>query len=88
MFFISLKSLDMRLDELRKLSDDIILERYNKSASERSQNSFFFEKEILRRENERQINTMLRYTRYVAWMTLIMTLATLINVWIAFKLSD
>ena len=71
------------LAELRALSDDEIVRRYDDQARDVGDNLNYRMGELNRRYQQRQTDSMLRFTKWITIMTVIVTLATLINVGIA-----
>ena len=82
------------LAELRALTDDDVITKYNDAAKTASQSLNYYLTELNRRYQERQANTMLEYTGamlrstntilgYTSWikaMTVVITLTTIVNV--------
>ena len=68
------------------LSDEKLAEMYDAEATHVDAGLNFYRQEIFRREQERQTKAMLRYTLLITIMTVVMTVATIINVCIAFKM--
>ena len=75
------KALSLR--ELRSLSDDEIVKRYDEQAKTTAVGTGYFEDELNRRFQERQTNAMLRLTKWIGCMTFVVTVATLVNVILA-----
>ena len=71
------------LAELRALSDDEVVERYDKQARTTVVGLNFWMEELNRRYQQRQTDSMLRLTKWITLMTVIVTIATLVNVGIA-----
>ncbi len=70
--------------ELQKLSDEELIELYDKCAKNTVVGLSYYENEIVRRQNEKSNNIMVKCTVAITIMTAIMLLATIINVVIAF----
>jgi len=69
------------LAELRKMSTDSLVKRYDSVAETTgSPGLSFYREEIARRENEKTMNTMLIYTRQMRTMTIVITALTVLNV--------
>ena len=69
--------------ELRALTDDEVIERHDRQAQKTHIGLSYWEDELNRRYQQRHTEAMHRYTQWVALMTLIVTVATLVNVGIA-----
>lgn len=67
---------------MREMTDGELLEVYNQQAKNTSIGLAFLRDEIQRREQNRQTRTMVTLTWSIAVMTLVVTVATLINVWL------
>lgn len=67
---------------MREITDGELLEVYNQQAKNTSIGLAFLRDEIQRREQNRQTRTMVTLTWSIAVMTLVVTVATLINVWL------
>ncbi len=74
------------LKELRAMSDDQLIEKHDALAKDTGVGTQHFLDEVARREQSRQTETMLSYTRWITWMTIIVTLATSVNLVIAYLL--
>jgi hypothetical protein len=74
------------LKELRAMSDDQLIEAHDRLARNTVVGTQHFLDEIARREQSRQTEAMLSYTRWITWMTGIVTLATIVNLVIAYLL--
>lgn len=75
------------LKEFREMSDDQLIENHNLLAAKGTTvGTQHFLDEIARREQSKQTDAMLSYTRWITWMTVIVTLATIVNLVIAYLL--
>ena len=74
------------LKELRAMSDDQIIEAHDRLAQNTIVGTQHFLDEVARREQSRQTEAMLAYTRWITWMTGAVTLATIVNLVIAYLL--
>lgn len=74
------------LKELRSLSDEKIIEAHDKLAQHTQVGVNHYLSEIARREQHSQTEVMLRYTKWVVIMTFVITIATIINLVLMFKL--
>lgn len=70
--------------ELRSMSKAELIKAYDAQAKPVTISLDLYRQEIFRREQEEQTLSMLRYTKWISFMTLVMTLATIVNVIIAF----
>jgi len=68
------------LRDLRALSDDDLVKRYDELAKNTVVGTNHYLQELTRRDQNRQTQAMLRYTRWVAIMTGVITIATVVNV--------
>ena len=73
----------LSLYELRNLSDDELARRHDEQAMTTGVGVDYCLDEINRRHQERQTNSMVRYTKWITVMTLVVTVATLTNVGLA-----
>lgn len=73
------------IKELRDISYEKLIEKHDSHAKSTVVGVDFYLKEISRRDQEMQTKAMLRYTKWITLMTLIMTVSTIINVIIAIK---
>lgn len=69
-----------RWEELRAMGDDELIERFDAKAKRTEIGLGFIRDELMFRAQERQTRAMLRYTKRITVMTVVMTLATLANV--------
>jgi hypothetical protein len=76
----------LSLKGLRALSDEELITHHDTFAKRTVLSLQYFIGEIYRREQEKQTRTMLRYTGWITLMTIIMTIATIVNVIVSFKL--
>ena len=76
----------LSLSELRKLTDDELVEKYDCQATSTVVGTQYFMDELNRRYQERQTNATLRITKWFAGMTIIITVATLVNLGVAIGL--
>jgi hypothetical protein len=73
--------MQMPFDKLRALSDDEIVEIYDKEAEHVGSYSLnFWRNELFRREQEKATRTMGTLTKWIMIMTCVMTVATIVNV--------
>jgi len=68
------------LKELRSLSDDELIIRYDQHTKSTVVGIGHYLRELERRENERMTNTMIEYTRRIKYMTLFIAIMTIANV--------
>ena len=68
------------LSGLRSLTDDELVKKHDDQAKTTVVGIQYYLDELNRRYQERQTKSMLRFTKHIAVMTLVVTLATLINV--------
>ena len=71
------------LAQLRAMSDDEIVRLYDKQASNTVVGINYWTEELNRRSQQRQTDSMLGLTKWITLMTVIITIATLVNVGIA-----
>jgi uncharacterized membrane protein YukC len=74
------------LKEFRAMSDDQLIEKHDLLAKNTIVGTQHFLDEIARREQSKQTEAMLSYTRWITWMTVIVALATIVNLVIAYLL--
>ena len=70
----------LSLSELRNLTDDELVEKYDHQAKSTVVGTQYFIDELNRRYQERQTTAMLRFTKWITAMTIVITIATLSNV--------
>lgn len=70
------------LKELRSLSDEELVVRHDELARQTQVGVQHYLSELARRDQDRQTKAILRYTIWIAIMTIIMTIATLLNVFV------
>ena len=76
----------LQIKELRAMSDERLIAQHDASFGGMTETSTSFRTELARRDQERQTIAMLRMTKWIAAMTVVMTAATIVNV-ILFALS-
>lgn len=77
------------LKELRAMSEDQLIENHDILATRGAGTTVgtqYFLDEIARREQSKQTEAMLSYTRWITRMTVLVTLATILNLVIAYLL--
>ncbi len=72
----------MTLKELRGLSDDDLVAQHDEIAGSTVVGLNYYLAEIARRDQDRQTQAMLSYTKWVTIMTAIITVATIANIWL------
>ena len=70
-------------NKLRSLTDDEIINGYDIQASTTIIGSQYYLDELNRRYQERHAKAMLRFTKWIANMTVVITLATVTNIGLA-----
>ena len=70
--------------DLRKMPDDGLIAAHDRIADIIQPGISYYLDELSRRGQVRQAEEMLAYTRQIRWMTVAMTVATIVNVLIAF----
>ncbi len=76
--------MDLTYRELRELSDDKVVDMYDAEAERVGISLNFLRDELLRREQANQAATIVKLTRWIFLMTGVVTVATVINVIVAF----
>ena len=66
--------------ELRKLSDEDLVNRHDQLASSTVVGTHHYLDELQRRDQQRLAQTMLKYTRWITVMTAVVTTVTIINI--------
>lgn len=76
--------------KLREMTEEELIRRYDELAQNTAVGLDFVLNELVRRQQSKQTDAMmhqsdvmLRYTKWIVWMTIIVTVATLINLYIA-----
>lgn len=75
--------MSMSYKELTQLSDEELIEQYDKQASSTSVGLNYYTEEIARRRNEKSNKLMVNLTVAITVMTAVMLISTIINVVIA-----
>jgi hypothetical protein len=65
---------------LRKLSDEEVVRLHDAHATHTVVGTAHYLAELQRRDQQRSTDVMLRYTRHMTGMTVVITIATIINV--------
>ena len=68
------------LEQLREMSDDDLVRAHDRLAPSFTAVPKDYRDELYRRNQERQTNSMLRFTKCITIMTVAITIATLVNV--------
>ncbi len=68
--------------ELRGLTDDDIVALYDRVAPSTAMGTAQFREELARRDQERHDRAMADYARRMYWLTVIIAVATLVNVFV------
>jgi hypothetical protein len=71
------------LKELRGLSDNEVIAHHDRAAPNVSVTTGHYLQELARRDQDRQTRAMLRYTLWIAAMTGVVSVATIVNVVLA-----
>ncbi len=71
------------IEQLRTLTAEQLISEHDRLAPQTQLGINYYLNEIARRELDRQSRDMLRYTNQVKWMTVIITVATLMNLVVA-----
>lgn len=69
-----------RYSELRALSDEELISRYDKAAENSVVGTGFYRDELFRREQERQVQQMIRFTKQLRNMTIAIVFLTVANI--------
>lgn len=69
-----------RYSELRALSDEELISRYDKAAENTVVGTGFYRDELFRREQERQVQQMIRFTKQLRNMTIAIVFLTVANI--------
>lgn len=77
--------MSLTLKELRALSDDELVEKYDNTANHTSVGLNYYAEELNRRSNEKTNDVMIKCTKWITAMTFIMMIATIVNVIIMMK---
>ena len=73
----------LSLSDLRNLTEDELVERHDIQARTTVVGTQYFLDELNRRYQERQTKSMMRFTKWITIMTVVITSAMLINLGIA-----
>ncbi|MFO7583969.1 MAG: hypothetical protein R6W69_04490 [Anaerolineales bacterium] len=72
------------LKELRSLSSEDLIKKHDQLARTTSHSVNYYLQELARRDQNAQTEVMLKLTRWITWMTAVITLATIVNLILAF----
>lgn len=78
--------MSLSLSELRSMPEEKLIAQYDKKAESTDPGVNYYLAELARRDQDRQTQAMLRYTHWITVMTVIMTIATVVNLGVAFLL--
>lgn len=70
------------IHELRTLSDEELIRRHDSEATHTLVGTQYYLDELHRRAQERQTITVVRYTKYIFWLTVAVGVLTATNVWL------
>jgi len=68
------------LKDLRSLSDEEIIERHDRLAERAEANVKYYLREIERRDQDRQTEAMLNFTKWITIMTVAIMIFTIVNI--------
>lgn len=68
------------LKELRSLTDEQLIEEHDNCAASTVNHIHYFLEEIKRRDQNRQTETIIKYTRIMTWLTVFIAVLTVVNV--------
>ncbi|MDE2716949.1 MAG: hypothetical protein OXI33_08030 [Chloroflexota bacterium] len=71
------------VEQLRALTDEELVRRHDRHAQSTVVGTQHYLDELNRRYQERQTASMLRFTKWITFMTVVITIATLVNVVLA-----
>lgn len=72
--------MSLTLEELRSIPTADLIQRHDKEAKNTSVGVRYYLEELARRDQAASTTTMVRLTRWIAGMTVVMALATIVNV--------
>ncbi len=75
-----------KIAELRRMSDDELIAEHDKIAPSTDPGVQYYIDELARRNQSRQTETMVKYTRLIGWLTFAVTIFTIVNVVLSFRL--
>lgn len=75
--------MSLTYQKLREIGDDELIERHDEIASNTAVGIDYYLEELARRDSHRINDSMLKCTKWITIMTLVMLLATIANVLIA-----
>lgn len=73
------------LKQLRSIPDEKLVVEHDRVAPPFQTNPEYYVRELSRRDQDKQTKTMMRYTYWITIMTAVMTVATIINLFVAFR---
>lgn len=74
------------INQLRSMTDEELIIEHDKTSKGTLMGVSYYLEELSRRTNERLSTSMLNYTKAITILTIVITIATFINIWMAFKL--
>lgn len=72
--------MSLKLKELRELTDEQLVEKYDQTANRVAVGIDYYAEELNRRSNESTNKIMIRCTKWITIMTAIMLIATIANI--------
>lgn len=72
------------LEQLRKMSTQELVTEHDRIAKSTQVGISYYLEELSRRERDKQTETMLSYTKAILLLTVVVTIATILNVVVAF----
>ena len=70
----------MNIADIRSMSDARLMEMHNSAAQNEGETIATCRAELARRDQESQTSSMLRLTKWITFMTGVMTAATIVNI--------
>jgi len=68
--------------DLRALSDEELISRHDAEAKQTVVGTQYYLDELHRRQQEWHTAVMVKYTKYILWLTIIVGFLTAVNVWL------
>jgi hypothetical protein len=74
------------IEKLRQMSDEDLIKTHDSMVGNVQLGISYYVEELARRSATRQNDVLLKYTKWITIMTVVVTIATIVNLWVAFRL--
>ncbi len=74
------------IKEMMEMSDEKLNAEYEKVTAGNAPGLEFYHDEYVRRKQDKQTQTLIRFTKYITWLTYVVTVTTIVNLIVAVEL--